>query len=68
MKHALTIEGDEITQVEVAYTWADLLPGMLAVIANPEASFNGRTMIEGELMRMARAADLYVQYRKAGGE
>jgi hypothetical protein len=61
-------ESKDVQYVDVTPTWADLLPGMLAVIANPDTPSVGRTMIEGELMRMARAADLYVQYRKAGGE
>ena len=43
-------------------TWAALLPAMLAVLDNPDESFdvmNAKMNIRHELRRMARAADLW---------
>jgi hypothetical protein len=45
--------------VDITPKWSALLPGMLAVLANPDAPFGSRRLIEQELTRMARAADLY---------
>lgn len=45
------------TYIEVRYTWADLLPSMLAVMA--DGTPEGRKKIYGELSRMADAADRY---------
>jgi len=49
-------------------TWAALLPAMLAVLDNPDESFdvmNAKMNIRHELSRMARAADLWNKHTKA---
>ena len=49
-------------------TWAALLPAMLAVLDNPDESFdvmNAMMNIRHELSRMARAADLWNKHTKA---
>jgi hypothetical protein len=50
---------EEFVAVDITPKWSALLPGMLAVLANPDAPFGSRRLVEQELARMARAADLY---------
>lgn len=46
--------------IDITPTWSGLLPAMLQVIANPDASFESRAAITEELERMAKIADIYV--------
>ncbi len=54
------------TYIEVRYTWRDLLPSMLAVMA--DGTPEGRQKIYGELCRMADAADRYNNLCTPDGE
>jgi hypothetical protein len=43
--------------IDITPTWQALLPTMLAVIANPEASHESKQGISEELMRLAKIVD-----------
>lgn len=46
--------------IDLTPTWQDVLPAMLAVIQNPDASQESRTVMFEELGRMAKVADAHV--------
>lgn len=46
--------------VDLTPTWSDVLPAILAVITNPKADHEARTLMYKELGRMADIADRYV--------
>jgi hypothetical protein len=50
--------------VDLTPTWSDVLPAILAVIQNPDAPQESRTMMFEELGRMAKVADRYVTFQK----
>lgn len=49
--------------VDLTPTWTDILPALLAVVANPEASPESRTVVHEELWRMADLADRWREQR-----
>lgn len=51
--------------VDLTPTWTDVLPAMLAVITNPHASQESRTVMYEELGRMAAIADRWREQRVA---
>jgi hypothetical protein len=50
----------ETRHIDLTPTWAGVLPGLLAVIANGE-TVEAQQAAEHELLRMARLADLHLQ-------
>jgi len=50
--------------IDLTPTWSDILPAMLAVIQNPDAPQESRTVMFEELGRMAKLADRYVAFQK----
>lgn len=50
--------------IDLTPTWSDILPVMLAVIQNPDAPQESRTVMFAELGRMAKVADRYVAFQK----
>lgn len=50
--------------VDLTPTWSDVLPAMLAVISNPDASQESRRVMYEEMGRMATYADNWVSLRK----
>jgi hypothetical protein len=53
------------TTIDLTPTWSDLLPAMLAVIGNPEAPQESRSVMYEELAKMARAADAMVKIQQS---
>tara|TARA_R100000458_G_C8273565_1_gene248440 strand:- start:307 stop:489 length:183 start_codon:yes stop_codon:yes gene_type:complete len=43
--------------IDITPTWQELLPAMLAVIANPKASHESKEVITEELMQLAKFVD-----------
>ena len=56
----------QMATVDLTPTWQDVLPAMLAVIQNPKAPQESRTVMFEELGRMAQAADAYVLSKRGG--
>ena len=50
--------------VDLTPTWSGVLPAMLAVISNPDASQESRRVMYEEMERMATYADNWVSLRK----
>jgi len=50
--------------INITPTWAGITPAMLAIIKNPNASFESQKMIQEEFLKMAKLADSYVEHCK----
>lgn len=66
MERTTTYEKDGTTYIEFKPTWASMLPALIAVLR--DGTIEGQRMAEGELRRMADAADRYNNLCDADGE
>jgi hypothetical protein len=53
-----------VTSIDVTPTWTGLLPALLDVIRNEDAPVESLLTVHDELIKMAKAADLYIEYMK----
>jgi len=50
--------------IDMTPTWTGIIPAMIAIIKNPDASFESQKMVQEEFLKMAKLADSYVEHCK----
>ena len=50
--------------IDMTPTWTGIIPAMIAIIKNPNASFESQKMIQAEFLKMAKLADSYIEHVK----